>query len=239
MISQTAMEDIERLQQEGYNISPADVVRLNAFGLKIEKSSESAEQYVLPRVALLGDLVFHEPTIGDEIYRSEIGRIYDLDDDDTFLLITAFVITSNPKNRPESTDRDGINTAIDELSKKLSQFTIPQVWNALIYVSMGNFVGAREKPPAKKNIDDSVDNDGPTEDESSSIHYGLAKNGVILDLGSMDEVKKFTTSELQVMMELKLSMEGGKQSKKNMHGRHLAEYYAVLNEIKNKGQTHE
>lgn len=239
MVSKIAMEDIERLQQEGHEVSPADVVRLNAFGLKIEKSSESAEQYVLPRVALLGDLVFHEPTIGDEIYRSEIGRIYDLNDDDTFLLITAFVISSNLKDRPESTDKDGINAAIDELSKKLSQFTISQVWNALIYVSMGNFIGSKEKPPAKRNIDDSADNDELTEDESISVHYGLAKNGVILGLGSMDDVKKFTTSELEVMMELKLSMEGGKQSKKNMHRKHLAEYYAVLNEIKNKGKIHE
>lgn len=234
MTSKMAMEDIEALQQEGYSIPPTDVIRLNAFGLKVERSSESAESFVLHRVSLLGDIVFHEPTIGDEIYRSEIGRIYDLHDDDTFLLITAYIMSSDSESRPSSTDKDGIAVAIDELSKKLSRFTEAQIWNALIYSSMGNFVGDNEQSPKKRKSESSDSDDKDTDDEQYSIHYGLAKDGVILNLGSMEEIKKYTTSELQVMMEMKLSMQDGNRTKKSTHARHLAEYYAVLSEIKNK-----
>lgn len=56
MISKMAMEDIDSLAAEGINLTPQEIIRLNAFGLKVEKGTDAAEQFALPRVALLGEL---------------------------------------------------------------------------------------------------------------------------------------------------------------------------------------
>lgn len=57
MTSHLAMEDIEALIDEGCVVHPADVVRLNALALKIEKRPDFRFA-TLPRVALCGGVMF-------------------------------------------------------------------------------------------------------------------------------------------------------------------------------------
>ena len=63
MTSKIAAEDIESLIAEGCIVHPSDVVRLNALGLRIEKRPDF-RLASLPRVALVGGVLFREPTIG-------------------------------------------------------------------------------------------------------------------------------------------------------------------------------
>lgn len=68
MVSQMAKDDIDSLRDEGLDLTVDEIVRINAFGLRVERGAESAELYNLPRAAILGDVVFHEPTIGSDIW---------------------------------------------------------------------------------------------------------------------------------------------------------------------------
>ena len=68
MTSAMARDDIEALKDDGIDLSVDEIVRINAFGLRAERGAESAELYNLPRTAILGDVVFHEPTIGSDIW---------------------------------------------------------------------------------------------------------------------------------------------------------------------------
>ena len=68
MVSKMAKDDIDSLRDEGLDLTVDEIVRINAFGLRVERGAESAELYNLPRAAILGDVVFHEPTIGSDIW---------------------------------------------------------------------------------------------------------------------------------------------------------------------------
>ena len=68
MTSAMARDDIEALKDDGIDLTVDEIVRINAFGLRVERGAESAELYNLPRASILGDVVFHEPTIGSDIW---------------------------------------------------------------------------------------------------------------------------------------------------------------------------
>ena len=93
MISKMAMEDIDSLAAEGINLTPQEIIRLNAFGLKVEKGTDAAEQFALPRVALLGKLAIRQPTIGSEIWFSQASQVYDIEETGTYSIIRAYSLS--------------------------------------------------------------------------------------------------------------------------------------------------
>lgn len=87
MISKMAIEDIDSLAEEGIKLTPREIVRLNAYGLKVERSTDAAERYALPRVAMLGKLTLRQPTIGSEIFLQKAAAVFDFDSVDTWLTL--------------------------------------------------------------------------------------------------------------------------------------------------------
>ena len=90
MISEMAMEDIEALRADGIEVTPRDVVRLNALGLKVERAERASSDFAMPRVAFLGRMPLREPTIAAELWFDETGHVFDHEDGDTILLLRAF-----------------------------------------------------------------------------------------------------------------------------------------------------
>lgn len=62
MFSQLAKEDLEDLRAEGCSPTDEDVVRLHALGARVA-SGEEEQPYNMPRFAVCGGVVFHEPTV--------------------------------------------------------------------------------------------------------------------------------------------------------------------------------
>lgn len=91
MVSQLAMEDIQALQNDGCIVPPADVVRLNALGLKIEKRPDFRLS-TLPRVALCEGILFIEPTIEQDIFLDTVTPIFSKDAG-TVLALESYVLT--------------------------------------------------------------------------------------------------------------------------------------------------
>ena len=90
MVSKMAMEDIEALREEGIEVTPEEIIRLNAFGLKVERNTDSSEYSIMPRVAILGDVVFYEPTIGSEMWFNNVSKVFDLDDYQTYFQLRVY-----------------------------------------------------------------------------------------------------------------------------------------------------
>lgn len=90
MLSKMAEADIEALMSKGYTIHPADVVRLNALALKIEKRPDF-RLASLPRIAVMGNVIFRQPTIAQDIFLDDARQVLS-DDPATNLALDAWVL---------------------------------------------------------------------------------------------------------------------------------------------------
>lgn len=231
MISKMAMEDIEALRGEGITVTPEEAIRLNAFGLKVERNADSSEFYAMPRVSVLGDVTFHEPTIGSELWLSRVGKAFDLDDPDTFMQLRAYSLSVPQEMLAPPEDKEAVKDAVCGLvSAKLSRYTVRQVRNAVSYAVFGNDPSKREARPAS-SLKKEAERDAPG-DEDFCYEVGLMRQGLIYRLGSVDEIRKMTTSELEMLIEYELYLRFGSERNKSQHQRNLVDYYGVLDEIR-------
>ncbi len=90
MVSDLAIEDIESIIREGGTVSPRDVIRLNALGLRIT-DDPSYELAAMPRVASLEGIVFKQPCVEQDMFLDEAARVYDADKA-TILALEAYVL---------------------------------------------------------------------------------------------------------------------------------------------------
>ena len=90
MTSPLAIEDIEEIIRQGGKVSPSDVIKLNALGLKITDSPEY-QLAILPRVASLEGVLFKQPTIEQDMFLDEATRVYNADKA-TILALEAYVL---------------------------------------------------------------------------------------------------------------------------------------------------
>lgn len=90
MVSKLAEEDIEALLDEGCVIHPSDIIRLNALGLKIEKSPDF-RLASLPRIAIVGDVILRQPTIAQDIFLDDAAQVLS-NDPATALALETYVL---------------------------------------------------------------------------------------------------------------------------------------------------
>lgn len=230
-----AMEDIDDLMGQGYNLAPRDIIRLNAFGCRVEHNTHSCKTFILQRCALLGNLVFREPTIGHNIFRSTVESVFEIDTNDNFFL-DAYILTRQASELPDPRNKDEIQKCVNDFIKQLQDFTQWQVLNALEYVKWGNVSSDDELPIKKSNQkEDEEDN----EDYSMfSIDYGYIKDGVAIGLNmSIDEMKKLTRSELRRALDEAWAYKcasSGYKPESRLKDKYESEYWAELDRIKNE-----
>lgn len=141
MISQTALETLEDLRAEGLSPSDADVIRLNALGLKLEarqkKNPLDSTEY-LPRVAAISKTVsFRQPTIGHEIWLDKIERVILRGDYQTALAVKAFALSRPSAALPDPDDPKSVAAAVSAYAEELSEFTTNQIHAAIDYAVFG------------------------------------------------------------------------------------------------------
>lgn len=137
MTSKMAMEDVRALQDEGCVVPPEDVVRLNALGLKIEKKPDFRFA-TLPRVALCGNVLFREPSIGAEIFLDSLREIYS-SDPGTILALEAYVY-AHPETdwlNPPRFPRLFALRCVRWIRKHLKRESATKVRHALDYCKFG------------------------------------------------------------------------------------------------------
>ena len=186
MISEMAMADVDALKADGITVSPRDICRLNALGVKVEQAAKASAFYVLPRVAFLGEIAIHEPTIGDITWIAEAGRRYDMEDVETVALLQATCLSSKEGNLPDATDRDAVMAAIKEFQAKAARYTLSQILSALSYALHGSDPTVGEHGPAKDNDDAEAER----KDDVPLVVAGVIRDGLALRLGTIHELMR-------------------------------------------------
>ena len=137
MISKIAKSTVEKWRGEGLEPSFEDVVRLNALGLKIERSADMYNFAACPRVAFLGDWVLREPTVGKRAWMDEAMQLL-YDDFQTHLYFTAWALNCPDRELPPLDKTDRLLEPVKRFARDvLVHFTTTQVLMAIDYALNG------------------------------------------------------------------------------------------------------
>lgn len=137
MISETAKCDVEDLWEAGLEPTFRDIIRLNAVALQVEQARSSFAVSILPRVSFLGDVVFREPTVGHEIWLAQASRLFDGDDDETYLMLRAYSLSMPQDDLPDPYSKDKILDGVQGFRNKLAFATVRQMCAAMGYAIHG------------------------------------------------------------------------------------------------------
>lgn len=230
MISKMAMGDIEAMTAEGLKISPRDIVRLNALGLRVERASRAAEFVAVPRLAFLGDISFREPTIGDEEWLAVAGQSYNLDDPETETLVVAACLSTRCADLPDPRDVPAVGRLLKRFRKgPVRRYTRAQLAAALEYALYGNDATAGESaPPQEAKPRESED-----EREPMPQWAGVLRDGVALKLGTLTELKQLTTSQLYALVQYSIECKHGGKLGDAAKSTPLGDYMRTLESIRN------
>lgn len=195
---------------------------------------ESADLHILPRAALLGEVVFREPTIGSEIWLRQVSRLFNLDDVETYIQVRALSLSMPQDELPDANNRELVIDALNGLLEKIKGYTLRQLMNALYYAIQGNDPSAGEAMAQTR--DHAFDHLNEDEGEFNDINdycyeMGVLNKGILYKLGTIEEMEGMTLSRLLGLIEYKRAMKNGSKNK-HEDVRKLGEYYAVLEEIK-------
>lgn len=234
MVSNTAKEDVEAMLADGLKPSVNDIVRLNALGLRLEKSAHSAESlFALPRVAFLGKVILRQPTMGHEIWLDEVGQILDLSDPATNLAATAYACSVRDADElPDPHSKVKVTVALMRFKFAVRKHTIQQIVNATRYVCDGNDAELYEYPVQK---DTGGEGDVPDGDMSGAV--GIILGGTASGIGiSLADARKMTQSQYRLtvrryMRAHRLLDEKGEQSTAS------GDYFATLDAIRARLQS--
>ena len=230
MVSVLAQEDILTLREiDGIVLSPSEVIRLNALGLKVEKGYRPTNDlFTLPRVAVVNGITFYEPTIGHEVWIDDASRIVDYDDASTRTAIVAYALSFKDAEQLPKAELKTLMPELYKFRRRVSKLTSRQLMQAIDYVREGSCAEDGEHPYYKPR-------DKADEDYSQmSIALGVLLDGAATGIGlTLDDAKRMTRSQIQMMIEEKMEYDGKTNPDYRKKSR-MAEYYATLEEIKSK-----
>ena len=200
MVSPTAISDIRRALADGVPLTPEDIIRLNALGLRHDYSKDGADLSMSPRLAWLGDVAFREPAVGHELWMDEVADVFNLDLRETRLKVRAFCLATAPDALPDTADRKACADAVRKFCKeRLADYTLGQVEAALVYAEYGYDVTAMvhaEPPQERRNARRRVRPDGEW-----SYAVGTLRLGVSLKLGTPSDLRRMTLSGLESLID--------------------------------------
>lgn len=244
MISEMAMEDIEDLASHGTVLTPREIVRLNALGVKAEHNSDSYSFYALPRCVFLGDdVVLREPTVGHEIWYDMISRRFNIDDELTDFCLRAFMMSMDSDKLPQWDNIKQVTTTLQDFIKnKLKRYTLRQLICCVDYCINGNDPSNLEYPFVRQQEDQTEED----EDLDISIAVGAVRDLQMVGLGiPLKDIYTMTRSTIQHIVQNKYA-EKGIDVEKKIKDKAIGDYYSTLNEIKKQhlkeesdvGETH-
>lgn len=195
MISKTAQADVEEMWEAGLKPSFADIIRINAVALGVERATGEFALSALPRVAFIGDVAFREPTVGSEIWLAQAQRLFDQESSETFIILRAFSLSKPQSELPDPVDEKAVLAAVKDFKTSLAFATVGQILSAIGYAVHGFDQASGEHPAQKPDAQEP----GAAQQEQS-YDIGLMRKGMIYRLGSAADLKELTPSALRAML---------------------------------------
>ena len=163
MTSRLAKETVSKWKAEGLDPTFEDIIRINALGLKVERGDSAYEFGAVPRMAFLGEYVFHEPTVAKRIWLDEALQLVKRDYLNQ-LCLTAYALHTPAKELPQLYDVREIEKAMEGFRDEiLLKFTETQIMTCIEYVLKGDDPTAGEDYTEQEEQDDPNDPNDPTE----------------------------------------------------------------------------
>lgn len=228
MLSKMAEQDIEALISEGCVVHPSDVIRLNALALKIEKRPDF-RLASLPRIAVIGDVIFRQPTIAQDIFLDDASAIVN-NDPASMLALEAYVL-ANPDGDYEKLKHPlwFRRKCAKWLKEKLGDQQATEVRRALDFCLYGVDPRTGETPVYMSDVD--IETIGvPDSPLSKALRLWFSATTY-----GMDSVAtlKATSEQLEAMLERAYYL-NEMMSAKDEEKQATAEYFATLEDVKKR-----
>lgn len=252
MISDYAISTIEELQRAGYFPTPADIIRLNALGLKIEKCLDDNPLYLDRRCAFVGDCVLREPTIGHNIRAVEAFRYLDPSDTVTRICLYSWLLaTDDPPEilRTYAPRGEALRVALsDHVDAHFKGVTFRQLKMAVEFCLYGYDSAALERPAT---IDESGDELPRTADDDAradawNFDVGILHEAQALALGlSLADAKSLTQGQLLAVIDRAIlnqqsrTARGADAFRKSVRNKYITRFEATVDEIKARLEVRE
>ncbi|MBQ8124663.1 MAG: hypothetical protein IJ173_02130 [Kiritimatiellae bacterium] len=200
MISQYALDAIDELIKAGLQPTPADIIRLNALGLKIDHGVDDTPLYTLRRAARIGGVWLREPTIAHHLFIADCRAILPDGGRVGTAVMRAWVLSlSEPPAQPPA----DISAAIDSFIKnQMMDVTLDQIETAVDFCLYGYDSTSLEFPARPQKADDQpIDTaDETAAEEAFSFEIGLVHRCEAIGLGiSFADAIKHTRAQLHAI----------------------------------------
>lgn len=230
MVSKTALEDIEEIEADGGRVSARDVIRLNAVGLRLEKTADF-RLASLPRIAVLGDVILRQPTIAQDMFIDDALNVLSADPA-TVLALESYVLAHPDEKFVKLKHPYWFALKCKAwVRNHLGSFTATEVRRAVDYCLYGTDPKTGERPVYMTDKDDHFE----VPDSPLSKAVRLYFSATSLGIDSVAALRA-TSPQLEAMIERAwlLNKLGEVSDEEKMAS---AEYFATLDEIKRKAEA--
>lgn len=230
MVSEMMVEDAEDLAKRGIRLSPREVVRLNAYGLRAERGTLATGLFTVRRACICGDITFHEPTIGHHLWLAEAERVFDLDDNETWCYTRAFWLATRDHSDLPSTDLPRVAGAVirEWARVHLHSRTLREITACMDYAERGADPASCEAGPVRETRGDKSADVLPMADWCSEI--GVVREGQSLGLGiALADAMRMTHAELRAVVDRAYQRICGDAKTEKLDA--VGDYQVVLAEI--------
>ena len=242
MVSQFAIDEIERMEVEGLHPTPRDIVRLNALGLKVDHGQSHAPLYFDRRCVWVGNICLMEPTIGISLFTAQYSNVFGANTQvaDVCLKAWAFHLKEPPAEAPPP--KDVVEAVSSFVTTHFSGIPVKRLVAAVDYCLYGCDSRSFESPVCRKTIseEDERTADDEEEDEAYNIDIGIVHEAEAMGLGiTLADARRHTRAQLNAIMERAIESRaaltiGGGEFAKSQKDRHSGEFYATLDEIRHR-----
>lgn len=141
------------LREQGYQPTDEDIIKLNDLALKIERGQETTPAN-MPRIAVVGNVVLHEPTVGSIQWWENFGKNSSYGDEMKMMVYywTLTYATEVDYLNKFKSHRE-IFKEVKKWSKKLT-CTEEQLWKGLLWVKFGGDNDNPNDQKVKEILDD-------------------------------------------------------------------------------------
>ena len=150
MLSKMAMDDLGDLEALGIRLTAAEIVRINALGLLVERTANPMSSLLAaPRLCHVGTIVLREMDIAAEEWFAEIAAPF-ASTESVMLSLQLFASAHSGIpgffDQPRLRQAEGIEASLKEFRRAIRGCTRRQLALALDYVLYGNDAAAGEMP---------------------------------------------------------------------------------------------
>ena len=229
MTSRLAKETVSKWKAEGLEPTFEDIIKLNALGLKVERGDSAFEFGAVPRMAFLGEYVFHEPTVAKRIWLDEALQLVRKDYLNQ-LCLTAYALHTPAKELPQLYDVREIEKGMAKFRDEiLLKYTETQVMKCIEYVLKG------DDPTVGEDCDEPDDAERETDDPSElpSEMVSVAKQALMqaLSYGIDPAVQDYVTLPHLERITALAALHSGVDVLKGEHAQAVGAFYRAAGRI--------